>query len=226
MKKLTIRQAILDAIDETDEQLGRYPNQVMKWAKYIEKEIGTILAYPIKSVLFTVTGSMIDLPDDCYRVRDMLMGDHTGEPNAQYLDERYPLLQIDNRYNAEPLDQVEYVWEPEDRVHVHPMMWEEIGEQLQLVRMFNDQQVTLIYEYIPVDDNGYWLVNESHIDPIKKFIIYKFACKFRWKIFKSDKLLRSGHLQTVQILQRDYSHAIRNARANDAAESEFERIQY
>ena len=64
MKRISLRQAIIDAVEETDANLARYPNQSLKWAKYIEREIGSLLGYKIKSKLITLTGYYLDLPDD------------------------------------------------------------------------------------------------------------------------------------------------------------------
>ena len=86
MKKKSIIQPILDAIDETDGSIARHMNQLIKWAKYIEKEIGSLNGYAFKSELFTVIGSSIILPSDCYRVHKLFLGDFTETANLRYLD--------------------------------------------------------------------------------------------------------------------------------------------
>lgn len=220
MKKVPIRQAILDTIDQTDEFVGRYPNQLLKWAKYIEKEIGSLNGYPFKSKAFTVTGTILDLPDDCYRVIAILRGNYEDETNAHYRELGNTPYVID-----EVSDEITYVWAPQSATYVQHQLWEEIGDQLQLVREFNGEELTLVYQYIETDENGFWLVNESHLDAITKFLIYKVAFKHRWMVFKSEKLLRSGHQIMVKDLERDYNIAIRHARAEDGKESEFERAQ-
>jgi len=220
MKRVTIRQAILDAIDQSDEFIGRYPNQLLKWAKYIEKEIGSLNGYKFKSKAFTITGTILDLPDDCYRVIAVLRGNWENETNAHYRQIGDMPIVID-----EVSDEISYVWMPENTTQVMRQFWEEIGDQLQLVNEFDGQELTLVYQYIETDENGFWLINESHLDAITKFLLYKIAYKFRWKIFKSDKLLRPGHQMMVKDLERDYNIAIRHARAEDGRESEFERAQ-
>jgi hypothetical protein len=221
MKKVSIRQAMLDAIDDTDEQMGRYPNQLLKWAKYLEKSIGSALGYPITSELQNVTGCFLTLPSNCYRVIGVIPGDYTEELNIQYRDLSNPIIKID-----EISDEVTYVWIPENTTWVTPVFWEEIGDQLHLINEYEDQDMTLVFQYIPTDEKGFWLVNESHLDAIKKYLIYMMAKKYGWKIFKSDKLLRSGHLEMLKELKRDYNIAVRSARADDGKESEFERVQY
>ena len=220
MKRVPIRQAILDAIDQSDEQIGRYMNQLLKWSKYIEKEIGSLNGYPFKSKLFTVTGTIINLPDDCYQVIAVLRGNWEDVTNAHYRQLGNMPIQIDD-----VTDEISYVWMPQDSTQIHKHFWEEIGDQLQLVNEYDGQELTLVYQYIEMDANGFWIVNESHLDAITKFLLYKIAMKYRWRIFKSDKLLRPGHQAMVKDLERDYNIAVRHARAEDGKWSEFERSQ-
>lgn len=221
MKRATIRQSILDAIDQTDEQIGRYPNKLLKWAKYIEREIGSLNGYKVKSQLFTVDGSYITLPDDCFKVVALFQGDWTDVENAQYRDVSDLPMKID-----EITDDLIYAWMPEEAVYINPMAYEEIGDELHLINEYNDTEITLIYQYIETDEDGFWMVNESHLDAITKYLIYRIAYTLRWKVFKSEKMLRSGHIMMVKDLERDYNIAVRHARAEDGRESEFERAQY
>lgn len=221
MKRVSIRQAMLDAIDQTGPSLGRYPNKLLKWAKYIEREIGSLNGYKFKSVLYTVTGSIITLPDDCYRVKCILRGDWVDIANAHYRDISTLPIVID-----EVSDDLIYAWMPEETTYINPMAWEEIGDTLHLINEYNDTEITLVYQYIETDADGFWMVNESHLDAIMKYLIYNIAKIERWKVFKSEKMLRSGHQIMVKDLERDYNIAIRHARAEDGRETEFERQQY
>lgn len=221
MKRVSIRQAMLDAIDQTDPSLGRYPNKLLKWAKYIEREIGSLNGYKFKSVLYTVTGSIITLPDDCYRVKCILRGDCVDIANAHYRDISTLPIVID-----EVSDDLIYAWMPEETTYINPMAWEEIGDTLHLINEYNDTEITLVYQYIETDADGFWMVNESHLDAIMKYLIYNIAKIERWKVFKSEKMLRSGHQIMVKDLERDYNIAVRHARAEDGRETEFERQQY
>lgn len=222
MKKVKIQQAILNAIDESDPSIARFQNQMMRWAKYIEKAIGSKLAYKYKAKKFTVNGCIIELPDDCYRPVMLLPGDYEDQCNVKYMTAGW----IDVRSDSRDTDDYSWLWKPMEVNEIDDYLWEEIGEELSLVNTYSDMEMTLVYQAVETDQMGFWLVNESHIDPMTKFILYKFAKKFKWKLFKSDKLLRSGHVEMVRELERDYSHAIRNARALDATDSSLERAKY
>jgi len=227
MKRLSIRQAMINAIEETDEVLGRYPNQMLKWAKYIEREIGSLNGYKVKSKLFTVTGCKIILPEDCYRVIGMFPGDHEDECNTQYRDITTPVIQEEDIIGADVYGRdLSYLWIPLNTTWVSPIIYEEITDELHLIKEYENQELTLVYNYIETDEKGFWKVNESHIDAISKYIQYMYARKFRWKLFKSDKMLRQGHLATIEDLKRDYSIAVRSARAEDGKETPFEKTQY
>ena len=227
MKRLSIRQAMINAIEETDENLGRYPNQSLKWAKYIEREIGSKNGYKVKAKTMTLTGCYLDLPPDCYRVIGVVPGDYEDQCNIQYRDITNIIIQEDTIAGADVYDRdLTKLWVPAETTWVKNLLWEEIAEQLHMIQEYENKVMTLIYNYIETDQKGYWIVNESHINAITKFIIFKYSKKYYWKIFKSGILLRQGHIATVKDLERDYNVAVRGARAEDGKESPFEVEQY
>lgn len=227
MKRLSIRQAMIDAIEATDENLGRYPNQMLKWAKYIEREIGSLNGYKVKSVMEQVTGCMMTVPADCYRVLGVIPGNWEDECNIQYRDITSPIIQEDTIAGADVYDRdLTYLWIPLNTTWIGEAYWEVIGNELQMINQYDGYELTMVYNYIETDQKGYWIVNESHIDAISKYIQYMYARKFRWKFLKSDKLLRQGHLAVLEDLKRDYNQAVRHARAEDGKETPLEQAQY
>lgn len=227
MKRLSIRQAMIDAVEATDENLSRYPNQMLKWAKYIEKEIGSLHGYKVKSEMQQVTGCKMIIPEDCYSVLGVIPGNWEDECNIQYRNITSPTIQEDIRIGADVYDRdLTYLWIPMNTTWIGEAYWEEIGDELQLINKYESYELTMVYNYIETDLKGYWIVNESHIEAISKYIQYMYARKFRWKLMKSDKLLRQGHMITLKELENDYGTAIRNARAEDGKETPFEQAQY
>jgi len=223
MKRISIRQPIIDAIDETDSSLSRFQNQMLKWAKYLEKEIGSKHGYKVKAKKYTPDGCTITLPDDCYRVLMVLPGDYEDQCNAMYVDQIWAQVRDDE--DAHEDDYYSWLWRPAETMFVNPYLWEEIADELNLLYEFSGTDVTLIYQHIETDQNGFWYINESHSDAIMKYIKYKIAGKFNWKQFKSDKLLRVGHVQFVRDLEREYNIAVRHARAEDGRVTPFQQEQ-
>lgn len=227
MKRINIRQAIINAVEESDDNLSRYPNQALKWAKYIEREIGSALGYKIKSKMIQLTGCYLDLPPDCYHVIGVFPGNWEDQCNIQYRNIANPLIVADTRAGEDVYDRdLTYLWQPEETTWVAELFWEEIADQLHMIQQYENQEMTIVYQYIETDDKGYWMVNESHIDAITKYIIYKYAGKYKWRLLKSDRLLRQGHMVMIEDLKRDYNQAVRHARAEDGKESPFETEQY
>lgn len=227
MKRLSIRQAMIDAVEATDENLSRYPNQMLKWAKYIEREIGSLNGYKVKSVAQIVTGCKITLPENCHRVLGLIPGNYEDECNIQYRDFTWPVIQEDTIPGADVYDRdLTYLWMPANTTWISEALWEIVAEELQTIVKYDGQEMTLVYNYIETDLKGYWIVNQSHIDAISKYIQYMYARKFRWKFMKSDKLLRQGHMITLEDLKRDYNQAVRHARAEDGEETPFEQTKY
>lgn len=224
MKKISIKQAIVNAVDETDSSLTRYEVQAMRWARYIEREIGSINAYDFKAKAFEVEGSTMDVPKNCLRVRRIVYGDYENQLHAVYRDIRGTVLEKDERTDLDPV-KVSY-WAPAEIPYVPDVMWEERVDIIQFVYEMKGRTVTIFYDAIEVDNNGYWMVSENHIKAITDYIIYMFAKKHLWKTIKSDRMLRQGELANIQMMKNEYSSSIRNARALDNEESEFERKQY
>ena len=224
MKRESIYQAILNAVDETDDGLLRYPIQTMRWAKYIEKSIGSKNGYKVKAKAVTVQGCIIDFPDDCYAVEGILIGDHESECNLRYKDITKMNYRTDYRAGEDVYDRdLTLLWSPLETTWISSLMWEEVAGQISMVNTYDNQVVTILYSTIETDINGHWIVNESHTPAITAYIIYMYAKKHGWRLFKSEKMLRDGQRMTIRDLERAYNIEIRNARALDGQETEIER---
>lgn len=226
MKKVNIRQAFVDAVDQTDPTLMRFETQMFKWAKYIEKEIGSINGYPRAAKMYEVTGSIIELPDNCLEVLRVVAGDYEDDINVYYRDINQVLIQTTTQTDYIDGIDVDFIWKPLNATYVSEMFWEQIGNELNLVSDFTEQEITVIYNHLEKNDQGYYIVNDSHIDAITKYIVYMFGKKNLWNTFRSAKMLRTGAIEFVQDLKNDYNAAIRNSRAKDGAETPFETEQY
>jgi hypothetical protein len=224
MKKISIRQALIDAADETDAGIMRYEMQAVKWAKYIEGEIGSYGGYKLKAKAFHVTGSTIDLPGDCLQVLRLIHGDYEDDITSHYKDTHGVVLYKDPRATLEDVGIA--FWAPADVIEIPEMMWEQIIDQLQLILELHGRTVTMIYMATETDPDGYWMVAESHIKAISSYIIYMYSKKKLWNSFTKDKMTRQNDFNMVLMYKEEYSRAIRNARAIDGDETELERRQY
>jgi hypothetical protein len=219
MKKQSIMQAILNALDETDDSITKHMNQLIKWARYCEKSIGSLNGYKWTSKLFTVNNSEIILPDDCYRVLFLISGDHVDETNLRYADLQSLYINVDDTGLTNYLGPLQLVWQDLSYGRVDKLLWEEVGNIIQLADQYDNQSITVVYQYIETDEKGYWMVNDSHVEAIKRYLVYMIAKKYLWNSFKSAKMLRGNEMQLVETYKRDYNFAIRDARAQDQKES-------
>ena len=127
MKKVSIRQAIVDAIDETDPSANRYEAQMIKWAKYIEREIGSLNAYPRYAKLYEVTGHTIELPDNCLQVLAVIPGDYEDDVNAYYKTIEDSLIQTYETTVGENSTEMEFVLKPLNATFLNKLFWEQVG---------------------------------------------------------------------------------------------------
>lgn len=226
MKKVNIRQGILDAIDQTDPSLMRFEAQMMKWSRWVEKSIGSKNAYPRAGKAYELTGSVIELPDNSLQVLAVLIGDYEEDLNAIYRTVYGTQIQTTTQTDYLDGRDIDYIWQSLNATLVPETFWEQVGNELNLISEYTETTITVIYTHLEKNDQGYYIVNESHIDAISKYIIYMFSKKNLWRIFKSEKLLRASSIELSKEYKRDYHAAVRNARAEDGAETPFETEQY
>lgn len=215
MKKVSVKQAIIDAIELSEPGMGRHMNFLIKKAKYIEKKIGSNLAHPVKAVSVHVTGCQVDIPDNCYTVMSVLRGNYSERCNAEFMSHG-TILMVEYDEDIDPSET--FTWMPLELPYVRRALWREYGDSIHLVDEFNDEDVTIIFQEIETDPQGMWIVSESHIDAIMKFLIFIYAKKFQFKAMMSDKMVRSNYLQILAGYEREYSISVRNARSEDARE--------
>jgi hypothetical protein len=216
MRKVSFRQAIVDAIEMTEPGMGRYMNFLIKWARYIENAIDSNTGHPIVSKLVIADGCNLLIPDDSFHVLKLLPGDHTSDCLAYYKDYNNALLVQDPTI---PDWDLSWIWQPMNASPISELLWKEYGDKIYLTSEYKSQPITIIYQQIETDPEGMWIVNESHIDAITKFLIYKYAMKFQFKALMSDKMVRNSYRELVMGYERDYNIAVRSARADDGRAS-------
>jgi hypothetical protein len=213
MKKVSVNQAIIDAIELSEPGMGRHMNFLIKKAKYIEKAIGSNLAHPVKALNAHAHGCKVDVPDDCFAIMSILIGSHADECNASFLSHD-TVLMVEYDEDIDPPEV--FTWIPAQFPFIRRMLWREEGDYLNLVDQYQDQDITIVFQKIETDPDGMWLVSESHIDAITKFLIHQYAKKYQFKAMMSDKMVRNNYLQQLASYERDYSIAVRSARSDDA----------
>ena len=224
MAKKSIKHAIVNAIDETDSSFGRYENQMIKWAQYIEKAIGSKDGYKRTAKAYTIEGSEIEKPEGCVQVLRVLYGNHEDKINSYYQSTQRLLV----TRTEETLDGIEIImgWSEAENYIMSELIWDEYDDKISFLNNMRDREITVFYSKIDVDDEGYWIVQESHIKAISDYIIFMFAKKNLWRTLRSDKMIRQTEMVNLDRLKDRYEKSIRNARAEDQSETPFEKEQY
>lgn len=222
MEKVKLKQAILEFIENTDDVDARQMVVLEKWAKKIEKGIGSYFGYKPKTSLSAVDENEIPLPEDCAGLIDVFYGDQTDK-----------LLDIFFRNLEDPLIRESeigvdlFLWSSLEAYLVAKILWQIHGDVIIVDSEFDEKEVTLAYLAYDTDKHNNIIVNESHIDAIWKHLKYMSAEKDTWKIFKSEnRLLRRSHLEYIAHLKSERNRAIRNARAIDGEPGSRERQQF
>lgn len=221
MKRISIKQAILDLIEETDPTVNKSIPLLVKWGKRLESRIGTPRGYNLRFKLITAVNNTIPLPDEAIIVQRVYKGDFTDQEEKYYKELSGHIIE------TYEIDGAEYYWASIDGTDMmYEMLWEEWGNEIRLLNDYDGYDFTVIYSYIELDNEGFPIVNESHIEAIKLYLKYKLVERMLWGVFKSNRMLRNNMLAYKEELKRDYKNEVRNARALDSQENIFEKEQY
>ena len=220
MKRVSIRKAIIEAIERTDDSLIRHMNMVTNWAKYIEREIGSVNGYKYKNKAFTISGCTLQEPSDCYRPVKVVLGNYEDVCNLRYKGDCFPVIQEDVNPGADVYGRdLTYYWIPLEAKHISDELWEEVGDEINFPTNYDNQEITLVYQYIETDEKNDWIVNESHIPAIRDYIVYRASEKFRWMWLRDNKLTRANNATIIEQYKQEYNISVRHARAEDDKEN-------
>jgi hypothetical protein len=226
MKRSSIKQAIVNLVEETDSSVTRNIPLLIKWATRLESRIGTLKGYKLKCSMAEAIQGTIKLPDDCIELHKIYAGDHTEDIINFYRDMFYKDLPADDPYPFDAYDESDMVWSTLQTVSFMPIIWDDWGDEVHLMNDYTGEEFTLWYSSIELDQEGYPIVNESHIEAIKMYLKFKLAERKLWHKFSSDKMIRQNELGYIGDLRSSYRREVRNARAEDNTETEYERNQY
>ena len=213
MKQVSIKQAIIDAADETDSTILRDMPTLVKWAIKADQKIGSYYSYEKKITVVDVVDCKAELPDHCVRVLNIALGDY-GCDCDNIFDNGYSGIDAIDTLAGDPIPAVVY-YSRDDIFSWKYLDWEIQGNCIVFPMNFDGEKLTIQFLKYVLDREGLPLVNETHLEAISLFIQTKIVNREMWQSLKSSKLFRNTSLQYEGDLKRRYHRAVRNARAED-----------
>lgn len=208
--RVSVLQAITDFSERTGDPAAKDVLTLLRLAKKVEREIKTFKSKKLKAVKVMVDGSTAPLPEDAYNILKIYPGDLTNNINNYWR----------NLYSAgiyyETLYEVDYIWSSLDSTqYIDSKLFDIINEEIVFPTTFNDQEFTIFYNCWELDEMGYLIVNESHIEAISSYFKLFFISRKNYQSFKSSPMTRGNDLIYEKESKREYHVAKAQAKSDD-----------
>lgn len=209
-KRVSVLQAITDFSERTAEPGAKDVLTLLRLAKKVEREIKTFKSKKLKSIVVSVDGTVTPLPPDAYNILKIYSGDLTDDISNYWADDTYPVI------NYETIYDLDYIWQSLDSSQwVDTKLYDIINEEIVFPSSFTGQEMTIFYNCWELDEMGYIIVNESHIEAIAAYFKSFFISRVNYQSFKNAKMLRGNELGYEKQAKLDYGIARNKAKAAD-----------
>lgn len=214
-KLISIRVPVLEALGDMGIDHGKNITDFTRWAVRAEKAIGSYYSYKRKIAVITVSKFRAELPCDAVYVQRVLLGDY-GCDSADLFNY---VCTITRAINVSQTDTFLIIDKPEDasEVLVSPIKWEIQNNCIVLNDNYDNQKITVQYLGLEIDNDGFPMVLEGHVDAIVEYIMYRFARRSR---FSREQKMELGDVRDLKL---SWNELMLEARADDAILSESDR---
>lgn len=209
-KLVSIKEAFLQAVEDTDENTKKMYPVLARWAKQKDQRIGGFYNYQRRYKLLEITNDVqVKLPESAVHVNAILMGDHMD--NVPDVFNGVPTYNVSTDGNN-----LTYRWEDisdyNNIVACYP--WYIQNNTIIFERKPNETEVTIDLLEYPTDKDGFIMVMESHIDPLAKGLIWEMSKKELWHRFRKDRLT-GANMKYIKELESEYRRAVRQIKSDD-----------
>lgn len=218
-KKVSIRLAVQDALDKMGADGTRDVPVFTSWAVTADSKIGSFYAYKPDIMVINVSECRAELPCGVVAVLGILIGDHGCACDLKFntlfssfnsmlshidFDPTSGFVVMDGVGGGSPScsDAKYYIQD----------------NSLVFSNKINAEKITIKVLRYQMDDDGFPLVNENHIDAISQYILYNAALRTRWKP-RADRMPEGA----IKDMFYEWGRKCRDARADDADPSPSER---
>lgn len=213
IQQISIKQAIINLSEDLDIPVSNQAT-LMKWAIEAEKGIHSWNSAIYTAELYTVLNSSVILPGNVIKVRKIVYGDHVDT-----------FCQLFYKYNLnkQTTDEVtELTWSSLDgsqhwdnSLCVDNLLWNYKDGAINFPSNMPDQDVTIIHQVLNVDDEGFLIVNDTHIKAIRLYLELKYLKREGFKKSITGRY-DNGFMNYSKELDMEYHRAVANARALDS----------
>jgi len=209
-RRVSILQSITDFSERTADPAAKDVLTLLRLAKKVEREIKTFKSKKLKAIKTIVDGSTVALPEDAYNILKIYPGDLTDDIANYWANVSSVGI------NYETIYDLDYIWQSMDSTQwVDSKLFDIINEEIVFPSSFNSQEMTIFYNCWELDDLGYILVNESHVEAISAYFKLFFIERANYQSFRSQKMTRGNDLGYEDRMKRNYNIARAKAKSDD-----------
>jgi hypothetical protein len=206
-KKISMSNAVNAAMDNMNSQNTRDVPLYTVWGVEADRKIGSYYAYKKTICVLDVDHCTAELPCSAVAVIAILLGDHGCNCGLQFNS----AINFFSGGNAQIDTNAGFiVIDPYMTVNVTGVRWHIQGNKIILSGDFDQQKITIQYLAYEVDEKGFPLINENHVDAIAQYIEYKHSLRTRW--FDPEYKIQEN---VIMDLRKEWNRKCRNARAED-----------
>ncbi len=215
-KKVSVRNAIFEALDNIGAQDHKMVPVLTVWATRADIKIKSAYAYEPKNFVFTAKGCSLELPCEIVFLDGIIAGDHGCDCDTLF-DTVFNTLGIE-KVNPDGSGNF-LVVDINDGIRASSLRGKVINNTLWFDHDVNGQIFTLKTRSYYTDSEGFILVNENHVDAIAIYLEYKLAKRSRW-----NKKLGNITEMGIRDLRNDWRIACADARDDDEDEREHDAV--
>jgi len=221
-KKISIKSCVTEAVDVTDPTILNIMPTLMRWGVRADQKIGSYSNYITKIGILTVSNCKADIPCDAVLIKHILLGDYGcdcdlfNSNNLLVNTDEFDISQGDLVYTHA------YYWSDLYGVCISDIPWSIEGDCIKLDTNYDGTDITVQYLAYETDDEGYPVVNESHRDAIKYYIMTQLDEREEWALKRKGQL-NNAFFSSAERIIRKYKKAVRYARAQDGEPSETQK---
>ena len=206
-RKVSMKHAILQVVEETDDMYLRYLPMLLKWGKQSYLRIMGSDSIIEDVAHLTVDENKAELPLSAVYVVISFLGNITISPGEWGTE---IIAQI-GELNINGEQQL-FLYSGSTIFELSGIPWRIQDNNIVFDRNLDDQEITVIFNKIISDPEGIPLIEEELAEPIAKFIEFKLAEKENSMKFRRANL-KPADIAYVRGLKRDYHNLVTKSRA-------------
>lgn len=216
-RKISIQNAVVALIDNIGLSRNAMVPVFRVWAKEGEQKIGSYYQYKRKIYVLDVENCAAVLPCEVVAVNALLLGDH-GTCCAQIFEGLYGYL-VRTGITINPLNGFTVV-DNSGQCSRSSVSWNIQNNMIVIAGNYNGSKITIEALAYEVDNDGWMLINENHVDAIAQY------CEMKWMERAKHKKGATTIQYTGEEVRRAHDEWHRKcalARGDDGRLSESER---